>query len=253
MVIPQTLGALAAFLALVAPGIVFELRRERRRARHQETAFREASRVALGSLVFTLASLLILTGVQGLFSLAGLRLLASPETWLTAGEAYPRDHLTLIVVSAAVELALACALAIGLDVVLARRSHEIASVRQRTAWAEALRIDRPAGTVPWVHVFLESGSSFFGYVRSYTPSGPLGDREIVLEGESLTYLGKPLDGTEEFEKKVVGENWHRVVIPGSKIAYLRVSYLNPETGELVRDPAHRTRPDAPAAEETPAP
>lgn len=239
--IPQTLGALAAFLALVAPGIVFELRRERRRARHQETAFREASRVALGSLTFTLASLLLLTGIQELFSLLGLRLLASPQAWLTSGDAYVREHLTLIVFSTAVELALACALAIGFDFLLARRGHERASVRQWTAWTEALRSDRPDGTTPWVHILLENGSSFFGYVRSFTPSGPMAEREIVIEGESLTYQGKPLSGTEEFEKKVIGDTWHRVVVPGSKIAYLRVAYIHQETGELIRDPEHRLR------------
>jgi hypothetical protein len=241
-VIPQTLGALAAFLTLVAPGIAFELRRERRRARHQETAFREASRVALGSLVFTVASLLVLTGIQGLFALLGLHLLASPQAWLSSGDGYVREHLALIVVSVAVELALACALAIGFDFLLARRGREQASVRQWTAWTEALRLDRPADTRPWVHIFLESGSSFFGYVRSFTPSGPMGEREIVIEGESLTYQGKPLAGIEEFEKKVIGDTWHRVVIPGAKIAYLRVAYLHQETGELIRDPEHRLRP-----------
>jgi len=241
VVIPQTLGALAAFLALVAPGIVFELRRERRRAPREETAFREASRVAPGSLVFTLVSLLILTGIQGLAAAAGLRLVASPEGWLASGQAYAQEHLALIVLSVAVELGLACALAIGLDVLLARRSHETATVRQRTAWSETLRIDRPAGTVPWAHVHLDNGSSFFGYVRSYSPSEPVNEREIVLEGESLTYQGKALAGTEQYEKKVIGESWHRVIIPGSKIDYLRVCYIDPKTGELVRDPEHRRR------------
>ncbi|WIX87731.1 DUF6338 family protein [Amycolatopsis sp. DG1A-15b] len=137
--IPQTLGALAGFLALVAPGIVFELRRERRRGRHQETAFREASRVALGSLVFTLVSLLLMTAVQA----AGGRLFVSPADWLTRGEAYAREHLTLIVVSVAVELAVACALATGFEAFLARRRGEAATVQQRSAWAQALRTDRP--------------------------------------------------------------------------------------------------------------
>jgi len=241
VVIPQTLGALAAFLALVAPGIVFELRRERRRARRTETAFREASRVALGSLVFTLASVLLLTGAQQLASLARLRLFVGPEEWLAKGEAYAHEHVTLILVSAAVELSLACALAVGFDAVLARRRREAATVRQYTAWTEALRADRPTGSKAWVHVFLEGGSSFFGYVRSFTPSGPIAERELVLEGESLTYQGRPLDGSEGTEKKVIGGSWHRVVIAGSKVTYLRVCYLTKD-GELVRDPAHRLAP-----------
>jgi hypothetical protein len=229
VVIPQTLGALAAFLTLVAPGIVFELRRERRRGRHQETAFREASRVALGSLLFTLLSLLVLTGLRGLAGLVGWRLFLSPAAWLAAGEAYARDHLTLIVVSVAVELALACAFAIGYDVLLARRRGEAATVQQRSAWAQALRADRPRGTRAWAHAQLENGTSFYGYVRSYTPSGPLAERELVLEGEALSC--ETGSGT-----KVIGEDWRRVVIPGSKITYLRVTYLDAVTGEPLSPP-----------------
>lgn len=229
MVIPQTLGALAAFLALVAPGIVFELLRERRRGRHQETAFREASRVALGSLVFTLLSLLVLTGLQGLASLAGWRLFLSPSAWLAGGEVYAREHLTLIVVSVAVELALACASAIGYDVLLARRRGERATVQQRSAWAQALRVDRPRGTRAWAHALLENGTSFYGYVRSYTPSGPLAERELVLEGDALTF-------EDDSGQKVIGEDWRRVVIPGSKITYLRVTYLDAVTGDPLTSP-----------------
>ncbi|MGW3964082.1 DUF6338 family protein [Amycolatopsis sp. NPDC005003] len=223
--IPQTLGALAGFLALVAPGIVFELRRERRRGRHQETAFREASRVALGSLVFTLASVLLMTAVQQ----AGARLFVRPADWLTRGEAYAREHLTLIVVSVAVELAIACGLAWGFEALFAHRRGEAATVQQRSAWAQALRADRPAGTRAWAHAQLENGTSFYGYVRSYTPSGPLAERELVLEGEALTC-------EKDDETKVIGEDWRRVVIPGAKITYLRVTYLDAKTGETLPTP-----------------
>lgn len=245
--IPQTMGALAAFLALVAPGIVFELRRERRRARRAETAFREAARVALGSLVFTMSSVLVLTASQ---AVSGGKLFLDAEAWLSAGDAYARQHLTLIVLTFAVELALACGLAVAFDLVLGRYGRERASVRQWSAWMEALRLDRPSGTRPWLHVVLDDGSSFFGYLRSYTPSGPMAERELVLEGESLTYQGKPLGGGTEFEKKVIGDTWHRVVLAGSKITYVRVCYIHRKTGELIRDPEHRLRPVEQPAENT---
>ncbi|WIX87730.1 hypothetical protein [Amycolatopsis sp. DG1A-15b] len=38
------------------------------------------------------------------------------------------------------------------------------------------------------------------------------------------------------EKKVIGEDWRRVVIPGSKITYLRVTYLDAVTGEPLSPP-----------------
>jgi Family of unknown function (DUF6338) len=67
-VIPQTAAALLAFLFLVAPGIVFENLRERRRPTFDQTTFREVSRVALASLCFSVLSLILLEGngyVQG--------------------------------------------------------------------------------------------------------------------------------------------------------------------------------------------
>lgn len=121
---PQTMGALAAFLALVAPGIVFELRRERRRARRAETAFREAARVALGSLAFG----------------GGRVRVAAPP---------------LIVIAVAFDL--------------------------------------------------------------------------VLGRYGLDLSGKAAGRGAEFEKKVIGDTWHRVVLPGSKITYVRVCCIHRKT------------------------
>jgi hypothetical protein len=63
-VIPQTILALVGFLFLVAPGLVFEIRRERRRPVLEETTFREVSRTALASLVFSVLALAILAWVR---------------------------------------------------------------------------------------------------------------------------------------------------------------------------------------------
>jgi Family of unknown function (DUF6338) len=63
-VIPQTAAALLAFPALVAPGIVFENLRERRRPSIEQTTFREISGIALASLYFTVLSLTLLAGLR---------------------------------------------------------------------------------------------------------------------------------------------------------------------------------------------
>ena len=60
---PDTLGALLAFLVFVAPGLCFELLRERRRPALEQTAFREASRIALTSLLFSGAALVVVVAV----------------------------------------------------------------------------------------------------------------------------------------------------------------------------------------------
>ncbi|GAB3006451.1 DUF6338 family protein [Saccharothrix stipae] len=232
--VPQTLGAVASFLALVAPGIVFELLRERRRAGFKESAFREASRVALGSLVFTLSAcaLLVASGasVRALF---GVDVVVGLDRLVGGGAAYVRSHLMLVITSVVAELVLACAAAAAADLLLARRRSEITSVQQQTAWHQVFRRDRPPGSVPWVHVHLVDGTSFFGFLRSHTASGVPEEREIVLEGVSMTYLGKPLDGDEAHVEDVIGERWARVVIPATQIKYLRVQYRDRESGGLV--------------------
>ncbi|MFT7841172.1 DUF6338 family protein [Saccharothrix sp. BKS2] len=231
---PQTLGAVASFLVLVAPGIVFELLRERRRAGYKESPFREAARVALGSLTFTLLSCALLLGTGALVRAAFRTDVVVPlDRLVTGGAAYARSHLTLVVTSVVAELAVACVLAALADRLLAHRGREITSVRQQTAWHQVFRHDRPPGTVPWVHVHLTDGTSFFGFLRSHTASGPPDERELVLEGTSLTYLGKPLDGGDEHVEEAIGERWARVVVPANQIKYLRIQYRDRVTGELV--------------------
>lgn len=231
--IPQTLGALIAFLTLVAPGIVFELLRERRRAGRAESAFREASRVALGSIAFSMAASLLLLGIQGLSQLIFDGGPFVDLAALSASTGYARQHVHVIVVTLVVELALACTLALTLDIWLARRKQEITSVRQQTAWHEVFRGDRPKGAIPWVHVRLTDGTSFYGYLRSYVASGNPDEREIVLEGEGLTYVGNPFSGGETVEKVTIGDRWPRVVIPSSQISYLRVQYRDILTQQRV--------------------
>jgi Family of unknown function (DUF6338) len=63
-VIPQTIVAFWFFLLLVAPGLTYELMRERRRPTIVGTAFREASRIALSSFTFSLLSFCMLIGIR---------------------------------------------------------------------------------------------------------------------------------------------------------------------------------------------
>jgi hypothetical protein len=252
-VVPQTIGALASFLALVAPGIVFELLREQRRAGPKETVFREASRVALSSLAFTVASTAILLGVHAATAKwFGWRLFADP-TALVAKPDYVKQNVALVAYSAVAELVLACALAAAFDTALARRRQQPRSLGKQSAWVKVFREDRPPGTVCWVHVMIEDGTSFFGFLRSYDAAGDPDTREIVLEGTKLTYVGEPFTGGDEKKVTVIGRDWERVVIPGSRIKFMRVQYLDAESGERVdsaRRPAREVS-DA-AASRTPA-
>lgn len=236
--VPQTIGALASFLALVAPGIVFELLREQRRAGPKESAFHEASRVAVSSLAFSLAATLLLLGVHAATSKwFGWNVFVDVQALLTKPD-YPKQHVVLIAWNVVAELVLACLLALAFDSLLARRRRQPRSLGKQSAWVKVFREDRPANTLCWVHVMLEDGNSFFGFLRSYDAAGDPDTREIVLEGTKLTYVGEPVTGGDEKKTTVIGRDWERVVIPGSRIRFLRVQYLDAETGARV-DSARR--------------
>jgi Family of unknown function (DUF6338) len=82
--IPETFAALYAFLGLVAPGLIYQILREKRRPAVDETAFREASRIALTSLVFTTVATLLMT----LLGVVAPGLFPDIAAWITTGKTY---------------------------------------------------------------------------------------------------------------------------------------------------------------------
>src|SRR5579863_6491529 len=95
--IPATFGTLLGFLGLVAPGLVYSAIIERRRPREGESAFAEASRVGLTSLVFSLVSMVLLWLLQRYESSALYKYtkLSLPNIglWLAGGNKYAAGNL----------------------------------------------------------------------------------------------------------------------------------------------------------------
>jgi hypothetical protein len=145
-----------SFLGLVAPGLVFQLLRERRRALRSETAFREASRVALTSFLFTSMSLTILAAVRALWPPA------APDVgrWLREGTHYFTVEYSLVVRTLLIEVAVACLLAVFADWLLKGRAH--GRIVGSSIWFLLLRRERPKGKIPWLHLRLNEGTDFFG-------------------------------------------------------------------------------------------
>src|SRR6476620_7509987 len=100
--IPETLGAILVFLAFIAPGLSFELLRERRRPSIEETAFREASRIALTSVLFSGCALVLLGVIRAVHT----SWLVDPGAWLVGGNAYAAAHLPAVGLSVALLLLL---------------------------------------------------------------------------------------------------------------------------------------------------
>lgn len=214
--VPQTVLAFVAFLLLVAPGLFFEILRERRRPTLEETTFREASRTAFTSLLFTGGAVALLALVRTVWP----SLLPDPGRWLRENSAYVESHYRLIAAFFLVEVVLALALALLADTVLRRRAS--GQIVPGGIWYQVLRVDRPQGTLPWVSLELADKTRLAGFLSYYTASEKLENREIALK-HNVDGTGMRLakeDGTE-----VPLDQWKTVVVRADQIAYLKVTYL----------------------------
>jgi Family of unknown function (DUF6338) len=211
--IPDSFGAFAAFLGLVAPGLVLDLVLERRLPRRNGTSFREASTIALASLIFTLISILLLAALRTNHSMV---ILDAPQ-WIKGGKNYLADHFSIVILSALLEVLIACSLAALSAWFITRKS--TASMSNVGTWYQILRNERPPGTRPWVHLHLDDETDFWGYLRHYTTDDSADVREIVLGGNSLAWRRK-----NDEARSPIGGSWDSVCINADRIQYMRVIY-----------------------------
>ena len=211
--IPEGLATLYAFLGLVAPGLLFQLLREKARPALEETAFREASRVAFTSLIFTTASILVLA----LVSRAWPGMFVDLARWMGPKSEYFGDNLWLVARSVLAEVGLACMIAWLVAIVFARWVDD-PSVKHstHTAWYSALVGSRPKGEVAWVSVELTDDSRAWGYVHRFTTDRTLENRELSLMGPGLMIQR---NGEARMKLKI-----DYLVIPGSEIRRMKVTY-----------------------------
>lgn len=223
--IPDTAAAFLAFLGLVAPGLVYQLRREAHRPQRDETTFREVSRVALTSLIFTAVALPVVSLLADLWSA-----LPDLERWLDSPHSYPAHHIGSVALFLGLEVALACLLATIGELATRTDQGEITDV---SVYYTVLRRDVPPGAVrTWVWITTEDGTQFKGGLRAYTPGGVDAQFAIALGGQPLQQLrpntgatqvaGPHPDGPEEWTELT---GFDVVVVPGASIRHLAVAYL----------------------------
>jgi hypothetical protein len=232
-VIPANFATLLTFLGLIAPGLVYQVVLERRLPRRVETVFREASRVALTSLVFTVAATVLLLVIQRGWDGAPL---PNPSAWAARGNAYFAGHLFLVVTGLAAEVALACLLSATTAVLTTRKVS--ATLSPNGAWFQVFRKDRPPRTRPWVHIVLADGGELWGHLRHYTQDDSLSVREIVLGGNTLRWRRSANDDVE-----LIGDRWDAVLVNAGEASMIRVVYQD-EKGRLRGRRTH-DNPDGP--------
>jgi hypothetical protein len=195
-VIPQTIVGFWFFLLLVAPGLTYELMRERRRPAIAGTAFREASRIALASFVFSLIAFCLLMALRAV----------APGSIFDLGaylrdSGYLRQNYSRFIFTAILGVVLAlglAALSVGLPEWLGTRITPATAKKFRlplwlchrglpgrltsggVLWRVLVR-DQPDGKVPYVSLRLSDGTRVAGYLRHYSDDADIDKQEIALK------------------------------------------------------------------------
>ena len=223
---PQTIGALAGFLALVAPGLAFTLLRERRRPTIAESTFREIAIVALTSLLFTAASMIICL-------LVFRHIIVDPTAWAKFGATYAREQVYRIGLTVAIEVAVAVTLAWVVSILASVFSSSSGRLAKRSLWHQIFRKELPKNAVPWLHIQLDDDSSFFGHLYGSTAAATVDQREIVLEGRSLIYRPARREDGSRDDDSDIGTDWEFVTLKSADIKYVKTQYLSKIDGTRV--------------------
>lgn len=209
--VPGSWLSVLFFVLLVAPGLLFELLSERRRAGIPESAFREISRVVLASLAFSGLALGILAIVRTVHP----AWMPDPAMLFATSGTYLAGHYQLVLWALVAEGFLALG-AVGLaHWLLARRQG--AAIRQVSTWRQVFRLDCPEGCDVFVRVRLTNGFIYSGAVAAYTADPGDDGGDLVLAPPLFSKSGAG-------DLKPVPPDFQRVVIPRSAVEVLSVEY-----------------------------
>jgi Family of unknown function (DUF6338) len=214
--VPNSAAAVIVFFLLIAPGIVFQMLRERWRPSVKESALRETSRILLASTACTLLAIAALSALRSVWPSS----MPDPGAWLQDGRGYLTAHYRLVARSILVAMLLSFGTAALASWLTSRRAK--GELQPISTWFQLFRVAAPKEARPYVRVRLKNGEVYGGYVVDYSEDVALSDRELVL--------GPPLSRRLETEKPtVLDSDWQRVVIAGTDIEVMWVSYVRRAT------------------------
>jgi hypothetical protein len=148
-----------------------------------------------------------------------------PGAWIRSSAAYVADHYRLVGRAVVVELVLALTFAAIASMWFSRRGS--GKINPVSVWFQVFRTKAPAGKLPYVRVLTKQNSVYGGVVSDYRTELQLEDRELVLS-PPLSFRKTPTDDVEDIPKA-----WERVVLTGSQIQVMWVSYI-PEAKAVPR-------------------
>ena len=209
--VPSTWLSVLLFVVLVAPGLLFDLLAERRRVGAPESAFREASRVVLASLVFSGLGF----AVVGLVRALRPAWMPDPDRLVADPQQYLVEHYRLLLAALVVTASVAFG-AVGLVHWFLGRKYG-SNLRTLSTWHKVFRQELPDGTAAYVRVRLSNGTVFTGKLAGYSADLELADREIVLAPPLFSKTGNN-------KLTALPVEWQRVILPASSIESITVQY-----------------------------
>jgi hypothetical protein len=209
---PNSWLSLLLFFLIIAPGLLFDLLSERRRAGLTESVFREISRIVLASLFFSGFAVAVLVVVRTVRP----DWMPDPRQLLQHGN-YIRNEYRLVTRTLVIEVGLALAASWFAHFLLSRRQGG-ASIRQISAWTQVFKKDKPPGHDAYVRVRLNGGAVYYGAVANFTSGLDTEGRELVL--------APPLyaKANANDEPSPLPSVYQRIVVSGDAIEILSIDY-----------------------------
>jgi hypothetical protein len=210
---PSSWAGVLVFLLVVAPGLLFDICADRRRATAKQSAFREIGRITLASVVFGGVAFVGVLGAASIFPAA----FAWPFAVLESDDAVSQFGAKQLAATLGLQTALALGFAFLGDILLGRRSKS--RLRAISAWSAIFRESKPDDLVAHVRVKLKSGTTWEGHMGPYSADLETAGRELVLQ--------KPLRSAAPGSSKTapVPAAWERVVLAGDEIDWIAVKYV----------------------------
>lgn len=214
----NTWFSILAFFVFVAPGVLYDLLSARKRVQRRESTFTEISRIALASTWCSLAALLFLISVGVVAGLWDKQPFPDPLALMDGGTKYLSQHLAAVTWAAFLGIFVSFIVAILSAVIIHRKKKS--AISYVSSWLIVLRKDRPnESSTVHVRAKLKDGTTWFGKVAHYSPDHEVSDRDLVLCPPLATRSAAENSSIEEWPAK-----WTRVILPGSEIVSLAVSY-----------------------------
>jgi Family of unknown function (DUF6338) len=231
--VPETLGALLAFVLLAMPGMTFELLRQRRRASWGQTGLEETVRIAFASIVLDTAGVLIFALVFAIRPSPFFDLTSAAKIGL--GE-YSKTHVWALLLSVSLIVAIAELLALlvhrsmnaedpkkSIAVRMQRvfenfvRHQDGKQIERSDVWQQLFRKTRPPNSDTAITIVTSDASMWSGRLAGYT-TGAAESRDIALQSPIQVHRANGTDTR-------LGDGWELVIIPGVEIREIYVGYV----------------------------